>query len=131
MPSGLGVWTLSRLFCSAIGRNSENFGFFSKKKSPKKTPLWSFAYEKGTGIPVFPGIALGIPFFLPSGGEGGISAAGSPESEKNRLAAALETVREQLSGLYEKAREELGKMISLSCSSSIQSGFHSREMKPS
>lgn len=65
--------------------------------------------KKGTGIPVFPGIALGIPFFLPSGGEGGISAAGSPESEKNRLAAALETVREQLSGLYEKAREELGE----------------------
>ena len=65
--------------------------------------------KKGNGTPVFPGISLGIPFFLPTSNEDGFSSAGSPETEKNRLAAALETVREQLSGLYEKAREELGE----------------------
>jgi phosphotransferase system enzyme I (PtsI) len=58
---------------------------------------------------VFPGIAIGVPFLLPNS-EGSLPiAAGYPEIEKARFAAALGTVRGQLSQLYGKALSELGE----------------------
>ena len=65
--------------------------------------------KKGTGISVFPGIALGAPFLLPNVAGYTFPVTGSPEIEKARFAAALGTVRGQLSDLYEKTRVEMGE----------------------
>ena len=65
--------------------------------------------KTGTGLPVFPGIAIGVPFLLPTSEGSNSIPVGSPEIEKARFAAALGSVRKQLSQLYEKTRSELGE----------------------
>ena len=65
--------------------------------------------KKGTGLPVFPGIAIGAPFILPTPETAAALPADSPETEKSKFTAAVEQVREQLSSLYGKAIAELGE----------------------
>ena len=63
----------------------------------------------GVGLPVFPGVAIGpavvyrkTECVLPV-------SSGDPAEEQAKFNAALETAREQLSALYEKAKVELGE----------------------
>ena len=65
--------------------------------------------RKGVGLPVFPGIAIGpavvytkIQRTLPV-------SSGDPALEKAKFEAALETARQQLKVLFEKAKVEIGE----------------------
>ncbi len=64
--------------------------------------------KTGTGIPVFPGVSVG-PALVWRKAEGGQPlCSGDPAVELDRFRRALKTARDQLSVLYEKAKEDVG-----------------------
>lgn len=65
--------------------------------------------QQGTGLPVFPGVALGPAVVYQKETHTTSLPAGSPQQEQEKFQQALATAKDQLSGLFEKAREALGE----------------------
>lgn len=63
----------------------------------------------GTGMAVFPGVAIGRVFVYPKAQSQKPQKAGTPEAERNRFHQALDTARAQLTALFEKTARELGQ----------------------
>lgn len=65
--------------------------------------------RKGTGMPVFPGIAMGPVVVYRKTQRSLPVSCGQPKVEQAKFDKALETAREQLTALYEKAAAQLGQ----------------------
>ena len=63
----------------------------------------------GIGLPVFPGVAIGSAVVYRKAERVLPVSSGDPTVEQAKFNAAVETAREQLSALYEKAKVELGE----------------------
>ena len=64
---------------------------------------------KGSGLSVFPGVAIGKAVVYRRPEHQQAAASGDPIQEAARFAAAVQTAKEQLGALYEKAKKELGE----------------------
>lgn len=65
--------------------------------------------KQGSGIPVFPGVAIGpAVVYRKQQGQAPVSC-GTPAEEQEKFQQACETAKEQLSDLYEKAKKTLGE----------------------
>ncbi len=63
----------------------------------------------GTGLPVFPGVAIGhVVVYRKAQAASGIPC-GTPEEEQKKFNEAVVTAKQQLGALYEKAKHELGE----------------------
>ena len=65
--------------------------------------------KQGKGLPVFSGVAIGPAVVYRKSQRVLPVSSGDPQLEQSKFDAARETAREQLSQLYEKAKEELGE----------------------
>ena len=65
--------------------------------------------KKGVGLPVFSGVAIGPAVVYRKAQRTLPIPSGNPELEKAKFEAALETARQQLTALYEKAKVEIGE----------------------
>ena len=65
--------------------------------------------KKGIGLPVFPGVAIGPAVVYRKAQRTLPIPSGDPALEKAKFTAALDTAREQLTALFEKARAEIGE----------------------
>ena len=65
--------------------------------------------KQGTGLPVFPGVALGQAVVYRRAQHSSPLPAGDSRQEQEKFQQALATAREQLSALFETARVELGE----------------------
>lgn len=65
--------------------------------------------KQGTGLPVFPGVALGQAVVYRRNAPTSPLPSGDPRQEQETFQQALITAKAQLSALFEKAREELGE----------------------
>jgi phosphotransferase system enzyme I (PtsI) len=65
--------------------------------------------NKGIGLPVFSGVAIGPAVVYRKAERVLPVSSGDPAVEKAKFEAALVTAREQLSALYEKAKVEIGE----------------------
>ena len=65
--------------------------------------------KKGIGLPVFPGVAIGPAVVYRKAQRTLPVPSGDPAVEKAKFEAALETAREQLTALFEKAKVEIGE----------------------
>ena len=63
----------------------------------------------GTGLPVFPGVAIGKAVVYRKAQQAAPVSSGDPAAEQAKFDAAVVTARNQLSALYEKAKAELGE----------------------
>ena len=63
----------------------------------------------GFGLPVFPGVAIGPAVVYRKAQRTLPVPSGDPAVEKAKFDAALETAREQLTALYEKAKVDVGE----------------------
>ncbi len=63
----------------------------------------------GSGLPVFPGVAIGNAVVYRKAERKAAAPTGDPQQEQARFDAAVEEAKNQLSALYEKARAELGE----------------------
>ena len=64
---------------------------------------------KGSGLPVFPGVAIGKAVVYRKSERQQAVSSGDPVQEAARFDAAVQTAKEQLGALYEKAKKELGE----------------------
>ena len=65
--------------------------------------------KKGMGLPVFSGVAIGPTVVYRKAERTLPIPSGDPTLEKAKFEAAIETAREQLTALYEKAKVEIGE----------------------
>ena len=65
--------------------------------------------KKGIGLPVFPGVAIGPAVVYRKAQRVLPVSSGDPAVEKAKFDAALETARQQLTALFEKAKVEIGE----------------------
>ena len=65
--------------------------------------------KKGIGLPVFPGVAIGPAVVYRKAQRTLPVPSGDPAVEKAKFDGALETARQQLTALYEKAKVEIGE----------------------
>ena len=65
--------------------------------------------KKGMGLPVFSGVAIGPAVVYRKAERTLPIPSGDPALEKAKFEAAIETAREQLTALYEKAKVEIGE----------------------
>ena len=65
--------------------------------------------KKGVGLPVFPGVAIGPAVVYRKAQRTLPVSSGDPAVEKAKFESALETARQQLTALYEKAKVEIGE----------------------
>ena len=65
--------------------------------------------KKGVGLPVFSGVAIGPAVVYRKVQRTLPVSSGDPAVEKAKFEAALETARQQLTALYEKAKVEIGE----------------------
>ena len=65
--------------------------------------------KKGVGLPVFSGVAIGPAVVYRKAERTLPIPSGDPALEKAKFEAAIETAREQLTALYEKAKAEIGE----------------------
>ena len=65
--------------------------------------------KKGIGMPVFPGVSIGPAVVYRKAQRTLPVPSGDPALEKAKFEAALETARQQLTALYEKAKVEIGE----------------------
>ena len=65
--------------------------------------------KKGIGLPVFSGVAIGPAVVYRKALRTLPVSSGDPSVEKAKFEAALETARQQLTALYEKAKVEIGE----------------------
>ncbi|MBQ9842966.1 MAG: phosphoenolpyruvate--protein phosphotransferase [Oscillospiraceae bacterium] len=65
--------------------------------------------KKGIGLPVFSGVAIGPAVVYRKAQRTLPVPSGDPALEKAKFEAALETARQQLTALYEKAKVEIGE----------------------
>ena len=65
--------------------------------------------KKGVGLPVFPGVSIGPAVVYRKAQRTLPVPSGDPAIEKAKFESALETAREQLTALFEKARAEIGE----------------------
>ena len=65
--------------------------------------------KKGMGLPVFSGVAIGPAVVYRKAERTLPVPSGDPALEKAKFEAAIETAREQLTALYEKAKVEIGE----------------------
>ena len=65
--------------------------------------------KKGIGLPVFSGVAIGPAVVYRKAERTLPVPSGDPAVEKAKFEAALETARQQLTALYEKAKVEIGE----------------------
>ena len=65
--------------------------------------------KKGTGLPVFSGVAIGPAVVYRKAQQTLPVSSGDPAVEKAKFEAALEAARQQLTALFEKAKIEIGE----------------------
>ena len=65
--------------------------------------------QKGMGLPVFPGAAIGPAVVHRRAQRAALVSSGDPAAEKAKFSAALETARAQLTALFERAKTDIGK----------------------
>ena len=65
--------------------------------------------KQGFGLPVFPGVAIGPAVVYRKAQRITPVSSGDPAVEQAKFNSALETAREQLTALYEKAKVEIGE----------------------
>lgn len=65
--------------------------------------------KTGFGLPVFPGVSIGSAVVYRKTERTLPVPSGDPTIEQAKFNAALETAREQLTALYEKAKVEIGE----------------------
>ncbi len=65
--------------------------------------------KKGIGLPVFSGVAIGLAVVYRKAERTLPIPSGDPALEKAKFEAAVETAREQLTALFEKAKVEIGE----------------------
>ena len=65
--------------------------------------------KTGVGLPVFPGVSIGAAVVYRKTERVLPVSSGDPAVEQAKFNAAVETAREQLSALFEKAKIELGE----------------------
>ena len=65
--------------------------------------------KQGTGLPVFPGVALGQAVVYRRNEYVSSLPAGDPQQEQEKFQQALATAKEQLASLFETAKVELGE----------------------
>lgn len=65
--------------------------------------------KQGSGLAVYPGVALGQVYVYRRAATATAPAAEDPAREKARFASALDTAKAQLSALYDQARQTLGE----------------------
>lgn len=65
--------------------------------------------KQGSGLPVFPGVAIGKAVVYRKAQHQKVVSSGDPAAEQARFEAACTTAKEQLSELFEKAKAELGE----------------------
>ena len=65
--------------------------------------------KKGVGLPVFPGVSIGPAVVYRKAQRTLPVPSGDPAIEKAKFESALETAREQLTALFEKAKVEIGE----------------------
>ena len=65
--------------------------------------------KQGVGLPVFSGVSIGPAVVYRKAERVLPVSSGDPAVEKAKFEAALETAREQLTALYEKAKVEIGE----------------------
>ena len=65
--------------------------------------------KQGFGLPVFPGVAIGPAVVYRKAQRVLPVSSGDPAIEQAKFNSALETAREQLTALYEKAKVEIGE----------------------
>ena len=65
--------------------------------------------NKGCGLPVFPGVAIGKAVVYRKSERNLPVSSGDPILEKAKFDAALETARQQLTELFERAKTEIGE----------------------
>ena len=65
--------------------------------------------KKGVGLPVFPGVSIGPAVVYRKAERTLPVSSGDPAIEKAKFDAALDTAREQLTALFEKAKAEIGE----------------------
>ena len=65
--------------------------------------------KQGFGLPVFPGVAIGPAVVYRKAQRITPVSSGDPAAEQAKFNSALETAREQLTALYEKAKVEIGE----------------------
>ena len=63
----------------------------------------------GSGLPVFPGVAIGPAVVFRKKQSAAALPCGSPEEEQQKFNAAVESAKDQLNTLYQKACRELGE----------------------
>ena len=63
---------------------------------------------QGSGLPVFPGVAIGNGVVYRKAQRQAAVSSGDPKQEQEKFDQACATAKEQLSALYEKAVKELG-----------------------
>ena len=64
---------------------------------------------QGSGLPVFPGVAIGDAVVYRKAQREAAVSSGDPAVEQKKFEEACATAKEQLSKLYEKAKVELGE----------------------
>lgn len=65
--------------------------------------------KQGTGLPVYPGVAIGPAVVYRRAVHTESVAKGTPREEQKKFEDACEKAKEQLAALYEKAKRELGE----------------------
>ena len=65
--------------------------------------------KQGFGLPVFPGVAIGPAVVYRKAQRTLPVSSGDPALEQAKFNSALDTAREQLTALYEKAKVEIGE----------------------
>ena len=65
--------------------------------------------KQGHGLPVFPGVAIGSAVVYRKSERNLPVSSGDPALEQSKFNAAVETARQQLSALFEKAKVEIGE----------------------
>ena len=65
--------------------------------------------KKGVGLPVFPGVSIGPAVVYRKAERTPPVSSGDPAIEKAKFEAALDTAREHLTALFEKAKAEIGE----------------------
>ena len=63
----------------------------------------------GSGLPVFPGVAIGPVVVYRKASAASAAPCGTPEEEQKKFEEGVAAAKEQLTALYEKAKQELGE----------------------
>ena len=65
--------------------------------------------KQGSGLTVFPGVAIGSAVVYRKAQTAAVTACGTPAAEQQKFEAACQTAKKQLAALFEQAKQTLGE----------------------